>query len=165
VRALSQRTNLFSQQIRGHMDGVHGSLAKAHTSIYTVASMDMNFALESKHRVQDTMKRISEINLGMTESARTINVHADEVANGVNAAVTALQFQDMTSQLIEHTQERIDRGISVVDELARTIRQEQEIMSGIRLAREHLHAQAQLVESRPHPVKQENMNSGDIELF
>ena len=165
VRALSQRTNLFSQQIRGHMDGVHSSLATAHTSIYTVASMDMNFALESKHRVQDTMKRISEINLAMTESARAINSHADRVASGVNTAVTALQFQDMTSQLIVHTQERIDHGLSVADELASAISREQDLLGGIRQARERLHSQAQTVANRPHPVKQENMNSGDIELF
>ena len=165
VRALSQRTNLFSQQIRGHMDGVHGSLATAHTSIYTVASMDMNFALESKHRVQDTMKRISEINQAMTESARAIDTHADQVANGVNTAVTALQFQDMTSQLIEHTQERIDHGMTVADEMTGAIRQERELMSGIRQARERLRARAHIVESRPHPVKQKNMGSGDIELF
>jgi methyl-accepting chemotaxis protein len=165
VRALSQRTNLFSQQIRSHMDGVHGSLATAHTSIYTVASMDMNFALESKHRVQDTMKRISEINQAMTESARAINTHADQVASEVNAAVTALQFQDLTSQLIEHTQERIDQGISFADELSQAIGREHDLMGGIRRARERLHTQAQIAVKRPHPVKQENMNSGDIELF
>ena len=165
VRALSQRTNLFSQQIRGHMDGVHSSLASAHTSIYTVASMDMNFALESKHRVQDTMKRISTINKAMAESAQAINVHADQVSNGVNSAVTALQFQDMTNQLIEHTQERIESGVHIANELATAVRHDTDLAGGIRKARESLHSQAQIVEDRRHPVKQESMDSGDIELF
>ncbi len=165
VRALSQRTNLFSQQIRGHMDGVHNSLTAAHTSIYTVASMDMNFALESKKRVQDTMTRIGKINLAMTDSARAINTHTEQVSNGVNTAVTALQFQDMTNQLIEHTQARIDSGVHIAKELAATIRQDGDLAASIRLARDRLRGQADVAANRPHPVKQESMDSGDIELF
>ncbi len=72
VRNLSQRTNQFSDQIRGHMDIVHGSLANAHESIYTVASMDMNYALTSKKQVQDTMIRIERVNGEMADTARSI---------------------------------------------------------------------------------------------
>ena len=165
VRALSQRTNLFSQQIRSHMDGVHGSLANAHDSIYNVASMDMNFALESKHRVQFTMQRIAVLNDAMAESAHAINDHTELVASDVNVAVTALQFQDMTSQLIEHTQERIEHGLSVADELARIIKQDADLLGGLRQARERMHSAADAVENRRHPVTQENLDSGDIELF
>ena len=165
VRALSQRTNLFSQQIRGHMDSVHGSLATAHTSIYTVASMDMNFALESKQRVHDTMVRIGQINQSMTESAHSINIHAEHVANGVNTAVTALQFQDMTNQLVEHVQARIDSGVHIARELASSVHGDKSLESGIRQARERLRTLAEHVENKPHPVKQESMHSGDIELF
>ena len=165
VRALSQRTNLFSQQIRGHMDSVHGSLAAAHTSIYAVASMDMNFALESKQRVQDTMLRISKINQAMTESAHAINIHAEQVANGVNVAVTALQFQDMTNQLIEHVEGRMDGGAHFARELAAAIEQEKNLEDSFRVARERLRTLAEHVENKPHPVKQSRMDSGDIELF
>ncbi len=165
VRGLSQRTNQFSKEIRGHMDGVHNSLSNAHSSIYAVASMDMNFALESKQRVQDTMARIGKINQSMTASAHAINDHAEHVENGVNAAVTALQFQDMTTQLIEHTQSRIDNGVGIARELATTLAQAGDLARTMRQARERLHAQAKAVEVRPQPVAQESLHSGDIELF
>jgi methyl-accepting chemotaxis protein len=165
VRNLSQRTNVFSQEIRGHMDAVHGSLDTAHGSIYTVASMDMNFALESKKRVQDTMIRISQINQSMAESARAINAHAEQVSSGVNTAVTALQFQDMTTQLIEHTQVRIDASVALVKQLANVVHQEADFARGIAAARDSLHHHAREDHQRAHPVKQESMNSGDIELF
>lgn len=165
VRALSQRTNQFSQQIRGHMDGVHGSLTVAHKSIFSVASMDMNFALQSKSRVQGTMARIGEINQTMAESALRIDEHAGQVSVGVNAAVTALQFQDMTSQLISHAQRRITNIDNIVLQLANDVRQHPQLSGGLSEARiwlrEHAHQEAQ----RSHPVKQESMNSGDIELF
>ena len=165
VRALSQRTNTFSQQIRGHMDDVSSSLGLAQASIYSVASVDMNFALESKRRVQDTMKRIAEINLAMAASARAINSHADLVASGVNTAVTALQFQDMTSQLIDHTRHRIERALSLSEETVMAVRREADTGHALRQAREGMRGLTRAAEVRPHPVEQENMDSGNIELF
>jgi len=165
VRALSQRTNQFSQQIRGHMDGVHGSLMVAHKSIYSVASMDMNFALQSKLRVQSTMTRIGEINQNMGQTAQRIDEHAGQVSVGVNAAVTALQFQDMTSQLIGHAQNRIQNIDKIILQLPGNVQQHAQLSAGLSQARawlrEHAHREAQ----RSHPVKQESMSSGDIELF
>jgi len=165
VRALSQRTNQFSHDIRSHMDGVHSSLAIAHQSIYSVASMDMNFALQSKLRVHSTMTRIGEINHDMGETARSIDEHASQVAVGVNAAVTALQFQDMTSQLIGHAQSRILNIDKIILQLPNSVQQHTQLSAGMNEARtwlrEHAHREAQ----RSHPVKQESMGSGEIELF
>jgi methyl-accepting chemotaxis protein len=120
VRALSQRTNQFSHQIRSHMDGVHSSLAVAHQSIYTVASMDMNFALQSKQIVQSTMARIGEINQSMAQWLREVSMSMPvKLALEVNAAVTALQFQDMTSQLIGHAQDRISNIDNILLQMTR----------------------------------------------
>jgi methyl-accepting chemotaxis protein len=167
VRALSQRTNQFSHQIRSHMDGVHSSLAVAHQSIYTVASMDMNFALQSKQIVQSTMARIGEINQSMAVAAQSIDEHAGQVGVGVNAAVTALQFQDMTSQLIGHAQDRISNIDNILLQMTNDVKNQANLSDGLNQARTGLnrHAQQQKVVRHSHPVKQESLNSGDIELF
>lgn len=165
VRALSQRTNQFSHQIRGHMDGVHGSLSIAHQSIYSVASMDMNFALHSKQRVHSTMLRIGEINQSMGQSAQRIDEHASQVSVGVNGAVTALQFQDMTSQLIGHAQKRIQDIDMIISQLSASVQQHAQLGDGLSAARVWLRAHADQKAERSHPVKQESMSSGDIELF
>ncbi len=165
VRALSQRTNQFSQQIRGHMDGVHGSLLVAHDSIYSVASMDMNFALQSKQRVQSTMARIGEINQNMAGSAQSIDEHAGRVSVEVNGAVTALQFQDMSSQLIGHAQSRVGNIETLIKSLSSILRQNAHLSSGLDEARAVLRAQTNREPDHGQPVKQESMSSGDIELF
>jgi methyl-accepting chemotaxis protein len=165
VRALSQRTNQFSNQIRAHMDGVDTSLASAHESIYTVASMDMNYALTSKKQVQDTMARIERINGEMTEAARSIDVHAESVSREVNTAVTALQFQDMTSQLISHAQVGIQALRGALEESAAAFVGAEDVAKGLELARQHLHALAEVDRVHLNPVKQESMASGDVELF
>jgi methyl-accepting chemotaxis protein len=165
VRALSQRTNHFSQQIRTHMEGVHTSMLVAHDSIYEVASLDMNFALQSKQRVQSTMTRIGKINHDMADLATKIDQHASQVSVEVNAAVTALQFQDMSSQLIDHAQSRINNVAQLVEVISNQIQQSPDLISGLSQARTAMRAKAEVETNRNHPVKQESMSSGDIELF
>ena len=165
VRALSQRTNHFSRQIRTHMESVHTSLLVAHESIYVVASLDMNFALQSKQRVQSTMTRIGEINHDMAAKANKIEQHANQVSVEVNAAVTALQFQDLSSQLIDHALFRMNNVAQLVDIISSQVQQGTDLSSGLLQAHSAMRAQAAVDSSRNHPVRQESMNSGEIELF
>jgi methyl-accepting chemotaxis protein len=158
VRALSQRTNQFSSEIRTHMDGVHDSLMHAQNDIQAVASMDMNFALQSKKRVQDTMVQLEKVNHDTGSIAMEIDGHAQQVAFEVNNAVTALQFQDVTSQILDQVRARV------------------ESLSGLMLgqpvsgrpaapAREPVMAAVVASPQRSESVAQKNMQSGDIELF
>jgi methyl-accepting chemotaxis protein len=165
VRNLSQRTNQFSHEIRSHMDQVGSSLGRAHESIYAVASMDMNFALQSKQRVQGTMHRLEAMNRAMTDAARGIDKHASDVAVQVNAAVTALQFQDLSSQLIGHAQVRLEAMGEGVHGVAQSFANATNLPEALTIARQRVAALTNLDNLKLNPVKQESMNSGDIELF
>lgn len=165
VRNLSQRTNQFSSQIRSHMDQVDGSLQDAHSSIYAVASMDMNFALQSKQRVQATMGKLESINHAMADAARGIDAHAGKVSEQVNQAVTALQFQDMSSQLIGHAQIRMDALSDGMQGVATAFEGAADMNSGMSAARARVETLANLDNTHFNPVKQESMRSGDIDLF
>ena len=164
VRTLSQRTNQFSHEIRQRMDGVNASLTKAHDAIYAVASMDMNFALQSKDRVQTTMAQIGSINESMARAARSIDQHASGVSAGVNTAVTALQFQDMTSQLIEHAQKQMGGVEDMLMQVASSVRDGDD-GQGLQTARAKLREHAARKAEPMAPVKQKDLGSGDIELF
>jgi methyl-accepting chemotaxis protein len=163
VRALSQRTNQFSSEIRTHMDGVHNSLMRAQTDIQTVASMDMNFALQSKKRVQDTMGRLEKVNEDTGSIAMVIDGHAEQVAHEVNNAVTALQFQDVTSQILAQVRARVERfgGLALGDAA-----QERAPMGESPALRQ---AEPERPVEPKTPLEpaaaQKNMQSGDIELF
>jgi methyl-accepting chemotaxis protein len=165
VRALSQRTNQFSHEIRRHMDSVDSSLANAHQSIYAVASIDMNYALASKKRVQDTMVKLEHINGEMARAARSIDEHAESVGIEVNTAITALQFQDMTSQLVSHAQGGIQALRAAVEESASAFAGAEDVSRGLELARQHMQTRAEQDRMHLNPVKQKSMDSGDIELF
>jgi methyl-accepting chemotaxis protein len=160
VRALSQRTNQFSSEIRTHMDGVHQSLLKAQNDIQVVASMDMNFALQSKQRVQDTMVKLEQVNAKTGQVALEIDGRAEQVAREVNIAITALQFQDLTSQIIDQAENRLTL-LSVMDGVSPAA-------SNTPMRRVEESASATPMAPAPpteHGFSQKNMQSGDIELF
>ena len=76
----------------------------------------------------------------------------DALAQKLGGAVTALQFQDMASQLIQHTHQRL-RNCS--DRIAQETMGDDEDGVGIV-------ADAPL---RPNPVTQDEMDAGSVELF
>lgn len=67
-------------------------------------------------------------------------------------ALTALQFHDMSTQLIAHTQQRL-RGLA--DRIARDAMGDDE--DGAAVVEE--------IPNRPNPVTQDEMDAGSIELF
>jgi hypothetical protein len=81
--------------------------------------------------------------------------HADvypRVMQQLGGAVTALQFQDMASQLINHTNRRLR---SCADQIARVAMGDDE--DGVTVVEE--------APLRPNPVTQDEMDAGSIELF
>lgn len=99
---------------------------------------------------------------GASEHIRTLRSHPhtladseavfDDVMQNLGGAVTALQFQDMASQLINHTHKRLR---SCVDRLAREAFADDEDGP----------AAMEDAPLRPNPVTQAEMDVGSIELF
>lgn len=76
----------------------------------------------------------------------------EHVQEQLGSAVTALQFQDMASQLIQHTNLRLR---SCADQLAETLFADDEDGPAI----------VSPAPMRPNPVTQSEMNVGSVELF
>ena len=76
-----------------------------------------------------------------------------EARHSLGGAITALQFQDMASQLIAHTSRRLR---SCADRLARDAMGEDD---------EDGAAVVEEPPQRPNPVTQDEMDAGSIELF
>ncbi len=174
VRSLSNRSNHFSDQIRGHMETVHQSVTQAESAINALASKDMNFALRNKTRVQEMMDNIQTLNEEMADAVSELTDISGQVEQNVNTAVTSLQFQDLTTQLLGHIDKRIAAMESVMGSIAaiplaeESSATEASIECRLRLQRfkEALAEAAKLVEQVKHnPVSQAEMSAGDIELF
>jgi methyl-accepting chemotaxis protein len=165
VRNLSMRTNQFSSEIRSHMDLVHGSMNQAQDAILSVASMDMNFALQSKSRLQDTMIRLEQINTETSHAILRIDELAGRVNDEVNTAVQALQFQDLTSQLVGQTQKRLATMEEIISGMDLAMHDINDIATGLPAAHQRIREAVRKATERGTPVRQVSMQSGDIELF
>jgi methyl-accepting chemotaxis protein len=165
VRALSQRTDQFSQQIRSRMDAVHGALGRAHDAIQAIASRDMTQAMQSKHWVQETLQRIEGLNREMAEAAEKLDAHAEAVGAQVNQAVTALQFQDMTSQLLDQGRLRLGAMAAMLSAFATDVAAAPDARQGLARALERARQAVAQEGGRRSIVAQQSMASGEIELF
>ncbi len=171
VRNLSMRSSHFSEQIRGYMSGVHGSVQAAEHAINGMASKDMQFALNSKQRVEGMLEHVQDINHKMTGAVDQITGIAKEVEVEVRATVTSLQFQDLATQLIARVSDRIAAMSHTLQEMER-VREATAPIQGLpdlsRYLKQNQTAMAQagaLGPSGAGPVSQGRMASGDIDLF
>lgn len=174
VRSLSNRSNHFSHEIRTHMESVYSLVRAAEAAINQMASRDMNFALQSKTKVQGTMAKIQEVNVRMGSSVTDLSDIACEVEGNVRIAVTSLQFQDLASQLLNHINTRIGNmgaiihsiaGIPIDDAMADEDQRSECILRMQRFHEAIDQASEMIKQSRHNPVSQSQMDSGDIELF
>ena len=173
VRDLSMRTTQFSDQISRTMDTMLTAVKSTEAAIERMASQDMNFALESKHQVETVLGSIERLHGERNTAMGELSDHATTVDREVSRAVTALQFHDMTSQLIRHVSERLSRMRAAVNDIGEVSREASRVADGqaFSLLSERLEGIAHTLDSlaefgHRNPVKQaDSVDSGDIELF
>ncbi len=176
VRDLSARTTQFSQQIGGMIKNMQASVHLTEQAIERMAGQDMTFALESKRRVEDIIKTLEDQAAERNQAILSLAGAASEVEAEVARAVTALQFQDLVSQLLSQLQRRVDaidshatrfaqlaarkggRGDPVADaRVAAELRDELAAMSS--------DFNQSFTDPNSTTVSQRSMAHGDIELF
>ena len=171
VRALSERTNQFSLQIRGSIEQVHGSMHGMEGAINQLASHDLNFALQAKQDVEQTMAGIHSVNENMAVKIAELAGIGEKMGQSVNSTVTAMQFQDLSRQLLDHTVERLDGMATLMKRLEPVVethrpcgqdgtRPQPDALAGASEALEQL--KARTVRS---PVQQTQVKGGSVELF
>ncbi|MDX9993803.1 MAG: methyl-accepting chemotaxis protein [Rhodocyclaceae bacterium] len=176
VRDLSGRTTQFSQQINGLMQNMQVSVKQTESAIQGMASQDMTFALESKHKVEDIIRTMERQNVARIEAIGALGASAANVETLVGKAITALQFQDMVSQLLSHVLRRVDAlddAMRHLDVLGNALEREAASVDGraaiasLREEQAGIAAALKDIEAKTvnNPVSQQAMTKGDIELF
>ena len=177
VRLLSDRTSQFSQQIRGEMESVHRAIQDAESIIDSMAEREVKFALEAKTQAETTLRGIQSVNTAISASVSDMSLIAGEVAANVNTAVSTLQFQDVTSQLLGHTRKRVEHAETLARELgtltpmlARLGEPGGEFAEQLEPARRGVERVKQVIaegreRTKSNPVRQENMQTGSVDLF
>ena len=168
VRDLSAHTNEFSKQIKEVVDKVSASMAAAEHAIGNLAADDKARAMESNRQVRSIMTELTAFNEVVAGNAIDLNLISTNVEQNVLVVISTLQFQDMSSQLIEHARMRMTALQEVANEMGKAgdTPSQKEYLERIaaynRLLDKHV---VSLDKQKANPVAQKDFGTGDIELF
>ena len=177
VRNLSLRTGQFSMQIRDNIGRVHQFVDSAENAIFALAAQDMNFALQSKKQVEVAMHDVQEMNAHVGVSLVKLGENARDLELRVGRAITSLQFQDMVTQLVSHSMNRV-AGMQQLANSLQTMQNgliqglaqakpDEDMANALRspMSRVEEGCEQLAASGKRNPVAQESMSSGDVELF
>jgi methyl-accepting chemotaxis protein len=168
VRDLSQHTNDFSKQIREVVDKVSDSMTDTERTISNLAANDRTTAIKSNQHVRAIMAELAAFNEAVANNAIELNLISTNVEQNVLVVISTLQFQDMSSQLIEHARLRMTALQEVANEMGKSAGSpsHREYLAQIaaynRLLDKHV---VSLNKQKANPVAQKDFGTGDIELF
>ena len=160
VRALSSRSTVFSAQIRQHVDAVHTELKAADAAVSLLAAKDMSFALGSRKQVNDMLDDLQRMSERTLQVISQLDGISSSIGDGINRAVTALQFQDLSSQLLG----QIHLHCQGLEAFSQRLQEHVRLPADEQLQRLQ-DERLELKKVQSGPVSQTSMNAGGIDLF
>ena len=164
VRTLSNRSSGFAENIRLLVNDVSGAVKGAESELRQLADRDMSFALHSKNRVEDMMLSLQGTNTQVVGAIEHMNDISAQVKSEVNTAVRALQFQDMSDQLLNHLQKRLSSWQQIAQSVA-DVAPAHDGGDWKQLEEALLVCNKKLTFLDHVPVEQRDVSSGEVELF
>lgn len=174
VRSLADRSNRFSNEIGESVQGIADALSQVEGGISSIAKADGDLAAETRQRISDVLGESERFNHLIQGTVGAMSEISDAVAHEVGRAVTSLQFQDMSTQVIGHVNRRLESLGGLLEEIAGLAfakgKGQADLKKDCDLRlhdfRDSLETGALLLENANHnPVSQKSMSEGDIELF
>jgi len=169
VRELSEHTNEFSKQVREVVEKVNESQVIAEQAISKLTAGDRAAANNSNQQVRGILAELTAFNGVVAINAIKLNQISSNVEQNVLVVISTLQFQDMSSQLIEHARLRMSALQEVANEMGKgkigspTHKEYMEQIAAYnRLLDKHV---VSLDKQKANPVAQKDFGTGDIELF
>ncbi|MCD8512308.1 MAG: methyl-accepting chemotaxis protein [Nitrincola sp.] len=103
VRALSSRSASFSKTIQDNLNQMHHQITTLVDDVSRIASQDMTFILEAKKEVQQAIEQLMQKSEQDKEITLGMEAISQRLMSALFDAMRAMQFQDMSSQTVQHT--------------------------------------------------------------
>jgi len=175
VRTLSQRSSHFSEQIRKNHSHITIAINGARNIVGAIASSDLNLAMNSNDRMDELMEEMENVNRTIAHELGEVSTISAEISESVEIALTSLQFEDMTRQLLDHVGKRLhalngyaNTSTLIIDNISslNNDNYNEVINKNIELVRAEVSSlKAASDQTSSNPVTQEDMNNGDIDFF
>jgi len=145
IKALANESGELSKAIRAAIALQAGSLAETHKAASALAASDLNLAVDSHKRLEETIARLARVSQTSTQAL-------DRIQSDVNAAIQALQFEDMLDQLLS----AIGRKLTAIQLTIREIAQGEPDSANLERLSRDMDRDA---------VTQHDVSAGSVELF
>ncbi|OUR90178.1 hypothetical protein A9Q81_19465 [Gammaproteobacteria bacterium 42_54_T18] len=109
VRNLSQHTNNLSDQIRNRAETAQSTVTEVKRIVGDIASMDLNNAIDAKGHVDTMLVSLEDMNKSISSTMDELNGLNQHVNQDVNRAITALQFGDITGQVVSQITAKLNQ--------------------------------------------------------
>jgi len=109
VRNLSQHTNNLSDQIRNRAEAAQTTVTEVKRIVGEIASMDLNNAIDAKGHVDTMLVSLEDMNQSISSTMDDLNGLNQHVNQDVNKAIMALQFGDVTGQVVSQITAKLNQ--------------------------------------------------------
>lgn len=158
VRALSKASRELNDAMSDRVQDARTVLVEMKTSVEGLGTRGAEAARAARERGDGMLQRLEAFDVGLQEALAALHQAASDIDERANAAVRALQFEDMVRQILEGCEKRLARMQSVVDEMAAAA-DGGDVQAALNVV------QAAVAREMRSPVVQESMHGGAVELF
>lgn len=159
VRALSNRSAGFSLEIQKQLRGIAAAIDDLTNTVGEVASQDMTYVLQAKAEMQgvsDNLIKKADKDQDITQDMEQLVV---QLVSALHNATRALQFEDMSTQNIRHTIQRLEELVPIAASLAAPNNNFSRLIDELTRYKEASARQ------KHNPVSASSVESGSIDLF
>lgn len=164
VQGLANKSRDLNDQIHQEVILTRGMLGEASSIVGEIASLDMSVALKAKGNLDHMREELDQVNHLVARSLEQSSDIAASIRADVATAVTALQYEDLATQLIGYVKSRLD-SVSMGFESLIPLLDRGEIVEILRIANEQLKLICDQEQCLQSAVASTSMDAGDVELF
>ncbi len=159
VRALSNRSAGFSLQIQKKLRGIAAAIDDLTNVVGEVASQDMTYVLQAKAEMQsvsDNLIKKADKDQDITQDMEQLVL---QLVGALHNAMRALQFEDMSTQNMRHTIQRLEELIPIADSLSASSTNFSQLTDELTRYKESAARQ------KHNPVSASSVESGSVDFF
>jgi len=164
VRNLARKSGHLNEQIHKNVSLSRATLEETNSIVGQIASLDMKQALEAKENLDKMMAELEQVNRFVSSSLNASSTITAAIQSDVGRAVTALQYDDMATQLIDYVKLKMMSLDEGVNEIKPLLDQSDVAIIVQGINKLLLQQQEQKVVSQ-RVVSSTSMDHGDVELF
>jgi len=164
VKDLAKKSATLNEQIHKQVITGREILNDANDIVGEIATLDMNQALKSKKSLDEMMQDLDKVNRFVSESMNSSSELVSAIQLDVANAVTALQYEDMSVQLIDY----VKNGLNDLSKSIKSIEisaDDEDVLGILKSVNEKLKRQSEESSQAHKAVASSSVEQGDVELF